>query len=154
MNFRGSMQKIISHHLIHTHQSHEKNVIISSGSRQKIRRHIIQEEKRMLCCAHKMQLHTANNFIVETWLVLYNFITSFAMVSCHFMGRFLRRFEGEKNGKQATLNSSNYMRIILYKTQVAYRAHLLWKLCRGIMYHALANDNISRWILCLLHSFL
>ena len=52
------------------------------------------------------------------------------------------RFEGEKNGKQATLNSSNYMRIILNRTQVAYEAHLLVEMCTEIMYHALANDNI------------
>lgn len=83
------------------------------------------QEKRMLCSAHKMQLHTANNFIVETWLVLYSFITSFAMASWHFMG-FSLIFK-EKNSKQATLNSSNYMRIIRNRTRVAYEAHLLWK---------------------------
>lgn len=64
------------------------------------------------------------------------------MVSWHLMGISFR-FEGEKKGKQATLNSSNYMRIILYRTQVAYEvsyeAHLLGEMCTEIMYHALAK---------------
>lgn len=63
-----------------------------------------------------MQLHNTNNFIVKTWLVFsLTRIVQFYYILCHgtankwLCTEFL--FWGD-DGKQATLNSSNYMRSI------------------------------------------